>query len=359
MENEIIIEEWSPVCNIQAFVERSSTTYYFYLWMNPESDAAEVHSCWVCNRIEAPEQVDFEAMEQGEAPCMPKQFVKHEQKGIELDESKLSLQWFEEGDAAALLMNNDIIAVIPCFSGYNDFYGYSIYAEGTGPFAWGLKDALSVFSEKVIKSKQFWNYFESDYWENIQQSHIETLEKLFGKYEKYFAIDGNKFPPKALIKGTRNDIVYGITAGVSMIPMPKVEMYYHDDSNNFRRIELGFACVKKHESITSMMYQTLSGLSTMPWSEITFLGHGHTIPYNNIKGFTALLFVNSRILPLERPKYSTSFGDAVNLLWVVPIVQDEYEYIVKNDIESFLEKVDITKIHIFNGKAVSRRGNQL
>lgn len=29
VENKILIESWSPVCNIKAFVEKSQTTIYF------------------------------------------------------------------------------------------------------------------------------------------------------------------------------------------------------------------------------------------------------------------------------------------------------------------------------------------
>lgn len=37
MENEVIVESCSPVCNIQAFVEKSDKNYYFYLWIDPEN----------------------------------------------------------------------------------------------------------------------------------------------------------------------------------------------------------------------------------------------------------------------------------------------------------------------------------
>ena len=62
METEIIIEEWSPVCNIQAFVEKSDNAYYFYLWINPESEEPELRSCWICNRVKATKTVDYQSM---------------------------------------------------------------------------------------------------------------------------------------------------------------------------------------------------------------------------------------------------------------------------------------------------------
>ncbi len=50
MEPEVIIDEWSPLGNIQALVEKTERTYYFYLWINPESKQPQIRSCWICNR---------------------------------------------------------------------------------------------------------------------------------------------------------------------------------------------------------------------------------------------------------------------------------------------------------------------
>ena len=139
-EPELIIEDWSPVSDIQAFVERSEKNYYFYFWINPESEEAEIRSCWICNRVKAPADIQEAMAVEGEAPCMPAEYVDHDPDGIDLDEDSLSIEWFEEGNAAALLSGDRIIAVIPNFSGYNGFHGYSIYAKGTGSL---LNDVLA------------------------------------------------------------------------------------------------------------------------------------------------------------------------------------------------------------------------
>ncbi len=348
MEPEIIFEEWSPVCNIQAFVEKSDCAYYFYLWINPESDEHEIRSCWICNRIKAPEDVDFSKMEDGQAPCMPIGYINHDPNGIELQDEDLGIQWFEEGDAAALLLKNEIIAVIPCFSGYNGFSGYSIYANGTGPFAWELKQAYKLFEQKVIESKKFWSYFERDYWNDIQQSHMQTLELYMGKYEKYYAIDDNHFPPKALITGRKQGVIYGITAGVSLIPMPKVELAYQDKYKEYRRIELGFACSQKHESMFNGMIGVISGLSSLPWQEITYLGHGHTIPFSSIEGYEYILFLNARNLKNSNsPKYADFMNEKINLLWLKPITSEEYNVVVEKGVDFYLSGSGDKDICIF------------
>ena len=308
MDPQIILEEWSPVCNIQAFVEKSDNAYYFYLWVNPESDETEIRSCWICNRVVAPKTVDYSVMENGEAPWMPVDYVKHNISGMELDFDKLHIQWLEEGDGAVLLEADKILAYIPEFSGYNGFHGYSIYAKGTGPFAWELEQA----------------------------------------YERYYAIDGNSFPPKALLVGRKNNVLYAITAGVSIIPMPNVEMEYQEQYGDYRRIELGFACTEKHKELMKMMLGVVSGLSNMPWEALTYLGHGHTVPFSNIKGYEYILLLNDRRLAKEESiKYEPFMGEPINLLWIKPITTKEYNFICENGVDLYLSNKENDNVYVF------------
>ena len=348
MENEVLVEEWSPVADIDAFVEKSDKNYYFYLWIHPEGEDPEIKACWICNRVKAPKDIDEAFACEGEAPCMPEEFVDHDPNGMELDEEALSIQWFEEGDAAAVLLDDKIICVIPCFAGYKDFYGYSAYAKGTGPFAWELKGAYDRFEQMVKKSAAFWDYFEDEnFWGKVQDFHVEVLENFFGKHEKYYAIDGGHFPPKALIQGRKDGVIYGITLGVSMIPMPKVEMGYHDDYEEFRRMELAFACKEQHEKLMEAMGATISWLTAYPWADLTFFGHGHTIPFKNIKGFDYLLFLNSRMLPeIPAPDYPDFMDEKINLLWLKPITAAEQKEIADKGVAEYLKDKELSTIHI-------------
>ena len=348
MENEIIVGSDSPVCNIKAFVEKSDRNYYFYLWINPETPESDLRSCWICNRVPAPADVKSAFEVEGEAPCMPAEFVDHDPNGIELDEESLSIQWLSEGDAAAVLSGDKIIALIPCFSGFNGFPGYSVYAKGTGPFAWELKGARERFDGEIKAAKEFWDFFDKeDFWGEVQDFHMNALERFFGNHEKYYAIDGGEFPPKALVQGRKDGLIYGITLGVSMFPMPKVEMYYHDDYRDYRRIELGFACSERHEPLVKYIYSTMSSLAKYPWENLTFFGHGHTVPFNNIKGMDYLLFLNARMLNgAEAPSYDEFLGEKVNLLWVKPITADEQKFIADNGIQEYLNGKDLTKVFV-------------
>ena len=41
---DVLLEEWSPVCSIQAVVEDNGQAVYFYLWVNPGSENAEIRN---------------------------------------------------------------------------------------------------------------------------------------------------------------------------------------------------------------------------------------------------------------------------------------------------------------------------
>lgn len=351
-EPNILLESWSPTCDVQAFVEESDTCCYFYLWFHPGREEAYIKTCWICNVTEAPDKIDVAAMEEGMAPAMPKAYVSHNVKGIRLNRAELSIVWFEEGDAAALLEGDRLLCVIPCWSGYKDFNGYSRYAVGMAPYAWELTQAEETLLDRVTKSRNFWNYFKGEYWENVQRTHIQTLESFFGKYQQYFTIDDGNFPPKALVTGKKDEVCYGVTIGVSLLPMPQVELYFNDETSDYRRIELGFATVSERQDICKKMYSFMSGISSLPWEEISFLGHGHTIPCNVIDGFCAIWLLDSRLLPkIAAPVYADFMGDKINLLWVVPLKENEYQMIRELGTEEVLKRLEecMERIHIFDG----------
>lgn len=351
-EPVVIAESWSPCCPIQAFVEESDTCCYFYLWVHPGTENAYMKSCWICNVGKAPDKIDIDAMKGGIAPAMPVEYVKHDVEGIRLNRDKLSIVWFEEGDAAALLEGDTLLCVIPGWSGYQGFSGYSRYALGTAPYAWELVQAEEVLGARVAKSREFWNYFEGNYWGDVQQMHMEVLEDFFGKYDQYFAIDGGKFPPKALISGSRDGVHYGITAGVSLLPMPQVEQYFQEETPDFRRIELGFAAAETQKDICMKMYSYLSLISCIPWREISFLGHGHTIPCEAIEGFSAVWLLDSRLLPqIAAPVYPDFMGDKINLLWAVPIKEDEFRKLKAIGTEEALKLLEgcLKELPVFGG----------
>ncbi len=359
---EVILKSRSPVSKVEAFVEKSESCYYFYLWFNPLSKDAKMKTCWVCNRRRAPQELDLDGMSNGKAPMMLAEYVAHDPNGIDLDEKSLSIVWFEEGSSAALLSGEEILCVIPDWSGYKDFHGYAKYAKGTGHYAWEITNALPGLTERVRSAQKLWAFFmkpeNEKSWMMAQRAEIM---KFIGTHENDFDITYRPnqqswdptFPKKVVVSGSRGGVVYGVTAGVSLVAMPMVDFHVDGDPKDTKRMELGFAAAEEFRQICRPMYGNLCMYANFPWDQFTFLAHGHTIPFRNLGGYAAVLFVNPRFVEgLESPS-CTKFldGSAINLLWVVPITQAEYDFAVQHSSAELLKKAaDPSRIHIFDGK---------
>ncbi|MBR6617769.1 MAG: suppressor of fused domain protein [Oscillospiraceae bacterium] len=360
--HEVILKSRSLVCDVEAFVEKSDTCYYFYLWFKPMHPEAKMRTCWICNRKPAPKKIDVDSMTGGRAPMMPAEFVAHPIGGMELDETSLSVVWFEEGTGAALLSGEEILCVIPEWSGYKDFHGYAKYAKGTGPFAWEIVQALPHLNDRVEMGRKLWNFFQGEGRERVwMMAQREEILKFIGTHENDFDItlrqnqgpNDPTFPPKVVVSGSRDGVIYGVTAGVSTAAMPMVDFHVDGDPREVKRMELGFATIERHRPLCRPMYGTLCSFANFPWDQLTFLAHGHTIPFRNIGGFAAMLFVNPRFVEgLESPSCTRFLdGSAVNVLWTVPITQEEYDFAVQNSSQELLKKAaDASHIHIFDGK---------
>ena len=326
---EVLAESFSPLCNVRAFAEESESCVYFYLQWRSGSGQSRIKSCWVCNTRPAPDEVDKAAMDRGEAPRMPRSGCGHNPEGIHLDKKALSILWLEEGDAAALLEDGKILALIPGWAWREEgFPGYARYAVGTTPFAWTLREAEAALAPRVERSRAYWNTMEGDYWPALQQQGLEAMEAFFGPHEQYYAIDGGKFPPKALVTGRREGVRYGFTLGVSALCPPVVEQYWSQEPEKHRRMELAFAA---REGIPEDRWMAalgrISGMTNLPWGEITCLGQGHTVACGeSIPGFPALLLLDQRRLEgTAAPDFPPVMGEPVSLLWAIPITQEEYD----------------------------------
>ncbi|MBR5404693.1 MAG: suppressor of fused domain protein, partial [Oscillospiraceae bacterium] len=145
--------------------------------------------------------------------------------------------------------------------------------------------------------------------------------------------------------------VYGFTAGISHFMMPRIEMYVRN-AEEHRRIEFGFAAVEAVSAVKMQAYNCFMSLAQCIHRDLTFFAHGHTNTWDGIPGFHAFLFVNTRALRgLPAPQYDRIGGDLVNLLWAVPITKEEYEFVVRTNINELMRRAkDITRVHIFDGR---------
>lgn len=345
-----LLESCSPVCPVQAVVEQSGACVYFYLFFDPAVYRPRLKACWVCNTAPAPDGLDRAAMDRGEAPRMPRSGCLHDPGGIRLDPEALSVQWLEEGDGAALMENGRILALIPGWAG-QDFPGYARYAKGTTPLAWALGEAEAVLAPRVARSAAYWRAMEGDYWPALQEAFLSSLEHFFGKYEKYYSIDGGSFPPKALVTGRRAGVRYAFTVGVSALCQPQVEQYFQgglEEAAAHRRIELCLAAGEElPEPLWDAMLRYLSAQSALPWSAVSWLGHGHTVPCRGIPGleaFPAVVLADARELPgVPAPAFPPVMGEPVAPLWAAPITGEEYDLARSAGSEALLRRAPMDR----------------
>jgi hypothetical protein len=102
----------------------------------------------------------------------------------------LRVVWLPEGNGAALYERDEILAIIPPWSGTKGFHGYARDNIGQGPVAWEL-GSDNVLFERFKQAQSYWQKWEDqEFWPSVQSSQISQLEKVFGRHTKYYAIDG-------------------------------------------------------------------------------------------------------------------------------------------------------------------------
>lgn len=338
---EILLEEKSPSCPITAIVEQDNRVAYFYLW-GPENSNFGVKSCWITNLKEAPIESEEKLMDKGIPPMLPKKFCKFPQGQEKLHRKDVRIIWTEEGEAAALLIKNEIVCIIPSWSGKNGFHGYSKNCLGEGKIAWELTPS-NAFVDRIKKSEEYWSAWDNELNPfQIQQPLIlKAFDETFGNCDKYYAIDGNEWPPKGLyLKKGESKTVFA-TVGVSLLPMPIIEIY---SENRFEsnRIELGIILDSVFsEKEIQHMAEWISGQSAIPWDNITFLGEGHTInfqPFNSTKFNSVVLTNKLDILP--KPELGVYRESNINFLWMIPISEKERNEIMDNGCDGIINKLN-------------------
>ncbi len=327
-EPKTIFLDTSPHGNLEAFVEQDTRVAFFYLRAT-EDEAFGLKSCWIRNLSTAPEELDLDIMEQGASPMLPRMFCTHPRGQGPLDKEGLRVTWFPEGDGAALMQGGEFLAVIPPWSGINGFHGYARDCVGESTLCWKLKEAEEM-ERRIREAHKYWASWESKEspWSGCKPVYLHEYERVLGRHSQYFAIDGNKWPPKAVVRFDLSHCVVLLTLGVSLRPQPQVEMFFENPSD-YRRIELGacFANDITDDTVISFV-KYLSSQSSLPWRRFTFLGNGHTLGCDVLSSDRSLSIFSSLLL-LERPRGGPDFripkieGDKVNVLWCIPLTKKE------------------------------------
>jgi hypothetical protein len=326
-DSNTLAESISPNDNVIAVVEATTQCVHFYLSGKPETNLG-MRAVWVRNLQRAPADFDRNEIQRGKPPMMPAAMCAHPEGAPPLNGRSLRVVWFEEGDSAALLEGEEVLAAIPAWGGINSFRGYARDCIAQSPLAWPLKEATAIY-ERIARAEDFWGSWEPGqaHWPTVHDVFLREYERVFGQHKKYWGIDGGDWPPKAIASFETDAAVVLLTLGVSIRPMPKVEMTF-DDPAPHRRMELGVAVERKlaTDEMVQNLASYMSGQSNLPWKFYTWLGHGHTVECNPSpvgNQFVAMLLAKE---PPGAPKIAMPAyrGDPVNLLWMTPITTAEW-----------------------------------
>lgn len=322
-EPVVLLEQVCPDGNLQAVVESDGRTVFMYL-AGPEGSDFGMRSVWVRNLADAPKTLDKKAMQDGAPPMNPAEFSRPGSGNEAPEADALSVVWLPEGNGVALKEGSQILAIIPPWSGENGFSGYSRAAAAEGPLAWPIEQDNALL-ERFKRAEAYWESWDtSDPWAALQEATVKIYEDTLGKHSKYFAIDGGEWPPKAIVLIDSENSTVLATVGVALRPQPNVERAM-EDYRPSSRIELAAMLPKMwDETAVKKFASYVSGLGSYPWEQQTWLGHGHTIPcdsWNNGEfNHTLIWSSHPGAPPLSLPPQD---GDAVNLLWFIPITDKE------------------------------------
>lgn len=366
-ETELVFAENSPYDSLEAVIEQDNDVAYFYL--RPiGKQKYDMKSCWIRNLCEAPESFDKERMKQGLAPILPKRFCKFPDGLPKLVESDLRVVWFESGDGAALMQDDEFLSVIPPWSGTQigennlELNGYARDCIGISPVCFELSNPAAI-NQRIANAERYWSSWQTDDspWLLEEPKLFDAYEKAFGTHSKYYAIDNGQWPPKAIVRFDCEDRIIFTTLGVSLCPQPQIELHF-EHPRDMRRIELACSFANNvPESTLAAYLGYLSGQAAMPWQQLTFLASGHTITCDlflkteHLPDFSSIMLWNQNQLPgssqhVELPKI---LGDDVNLLWTIPLFENERRLASEMGSAAIAEKVVADGVPIIGDRSIA------
>jgi hypothetical protein len=340
-EPEALLFETSPFGNLDAIVQHDNRSVYLYLNERPVAGQQRVYgtrACWVRNLAPGPLSLNQDQMQQGVAPMLPRtQTVDRDGQPLP-NPDELSLIWLEEGNGVALIEGHDgdqqtinrdqVLAVIPPWSGVDGFAGYAAGCAVETPVAWPMPENPALL-RRINEAHRYWMSFGDtpDPFSQLQPQLLEVYQELFEADDPpdYFSIDGGKFPPRGLVEISCDSHVTWATIGMSVCRQPMVEMQSKDPVSQ-RRIELSLRLPadKVDDQQRERVRQLISQLAGYPWKRLTWFGAGHTCGLSEIQSGCSAAVLVPRWPETGEPLLEFR-GDPVNLLTLVPVNPDQQQ----------------------------------
>ncbi len=320
----------SPNGNLEAVLEQDDRCAHLYLREVEGSLplGLGVRSCWVRNLWPAPPRIRIQDMREGLPALMPAPTCAHPGGAPPLSKDAVRFVWLEEGDAVALLEGEEVLAIMPCWSGRDGFQGYARDCTEESPFASPLGPD-NVFRDRIRAAAECWrSWLDGNPWAPVREAGEKAVAAAFGKPTHSYAIDDAAWPPQTLFRCARGDAVVLVTCGRPLRPQPSGELHAADP-RPLRRIELALGIERGlFELGPERIVAWLSAQAHWPWRRLTWLGHHHTVPCDAIppgpsgRAFGGALLLRHAIGAPELA-FPPFRGDPVTPLWLVPITGDE------------------------------------
>lgn len=338
----LLYEERSPTCPLVASVEQIEDTIFFFLQhLEDKEKVFPFRGVWVRNLKAAPPKFNKRWLRQGRLPLLNAAQCKFPEGQALLNQEDLRVVWNKSGDGAALLEQDEILAIIPTWSENMGSIGYARDCIGESAFCWELPLESDII-DQVWEAEAYWEDWEQEFdpFFKAQPVLLDTYTEMFGDSTAYYALDGEEWPPKGLYLLEGPQKVIFATVGVSLLAMPTVGRYYEDyELRSY--IELGLLLnAPLPENIIGDLASEISGITGVPWDWITFLDDGHTINSSALKsyGFSGFVFMKGGNGLPEVP-LSDHQETGAQLLWLVPLYPGELRELKKKDRQPMLEAI--------------------
>lgn len=318
-EPEVLLFETSPDGSIDAIVQHDQRTIYLYL--NAREGTFGTRACWVRNLVAAPFEISRSDLEQGIPPVLPRFAVNHHAGSPPPPAHDLRVVWFEEGNGIALFEQNDLLAVIPPWSGRDGFHGYARDCLSENEVCWPLPEAPAL-RERLRRAEEFWEgWRQGDLFAGLCDELMPHYRRRWGRETQTLAVDRPRWPPVILAEFRANDEFRWLTIGMSLRPQPNVELH-HERPSAVRRIELGIEFRRGSVLMgAEEAVEILAGQARFPWRHWTWLGHGHRSKLNRPNGqYWHLAFARDENWSDQAIRFR---DDPINLLWVIPCNSEE------------------------------------
>ena len=342
------IEATNPWGSLRAWVDDDGMTVYLCIGPVGEERVIE-QSVWVRNDVAAPEVSgpDIGALDPLVRLPQPRRHTKHPYGKPLVKGQVMELLWLEAGDGVALVVDGEVEAILPAWSGVGGLRGYAAEARGRGPVAWELV-APNPLTSRVARARAHWDALNGGMlWPMIESADVHHLERVLGKREGLWVVTPNGEPPRRVSSFRSADggtLVYA-TIGMASQPMPRVEAD-SDEPEKHRRVSIALAT----RGDDSWVPRVLGDLARYPWRAVEWIGDLHVVGVPGIASGERVGELVGVLLTASPPPTDgvpapslggqlDRSGDPVLWLWALPVTESEALWATEHGTEALLARL--------------------